>query len=113
MQATIPLQPGTVPIGRTPYRAHPEAQKMIDRCVQDLETDGIIERQASPYGSPVTLVSKADRTPRMCIDFRNTVNKCLVGESWPIPNIGARLGAVSGAKFISSFDVMSLSLIHI
>ena len=106
MEASIPLQPGTVPIDRTPYRAHPHAQEIIDRCVRELEEDGIVTRQASPYGSPVTLVSKHDGSPRFCVDYRSTVNKSIIRESWPMPHIESRLDAVSGAKFISSFDIM-------
>ena len=66
-QADFPLEPGTKPVDRAPYRANPRAQEVIDKCVDQLEKDGIIEQRPSPWGSAVTIVAKADGTPRFCV----------------------------------------------
>lgn len=63
MQATLPLQRRTVPIDKPPYRVPPHTQETTDKCAKDLEDDGIIERQASPYGSLVTIAASTMAVP--------------------------------------------------
>ena len=74
-EAEFPLQPGTQPVDRSAYRTNPRVQQVIDKCVKQMETDGIIEQRPSPWGSAVTIVAKADGTPRFCVDYRSTINK--------------------------------------
>ena len=74
----IPLEPGTNPVDRAPCRANPRAQEVIDKRVDQMEKDGIIEQRPSPGGSAVTMVAKADGTPRFCVDYRSTINKSLI-----------------------------------
>ena len=69
-KADFPLEPGTKPVDRAPYRAKPRAKEVIDKCVDQMEKDGIIEQRPSPWGSAVTIVAKADGTPRFCVDYR-------------------------------------------
>lgn len=81
MEASFPLRPGTLPVHRPQFKAHPRAQEVFGKCVDQLEADAIIERRSSPCCSPITIVSK-DEIPRSCIDHhRQTLNKFLVGES--------------------------------
>ena len=55
----------------------------------------------SARGNPVTLVSKADGLPRFCGDYRNSPNRHLVRNTWPMPNNEFfHLDAEDGAKFI-------------
>ena len=69
---------------RHPYRTNPRAQEVIDKCVDDMEAAGIIEKKLSEWGSPVCIVAKADGSPRFCVDDRTTINKFLVRETWPM-----------------------------
>ena len=71
-EATFPLEPGTRPVNRTPYRANPRVQETIDKCVNQMEQDGIIEQRPSPWGSAITIVATSDGTPRCCVDYRST-----------------------------------------
>ena len=82
-EAEFPLEPGTRPVDRAPYRANPRVQETIDKCVNQMEQDGIIEQRPSPWGSAVTIVAKSDGTPRFCVDYRSTINKNLIKKSWP------------------------------
>ena len=107
MEVSIPLQPGTVPVHRPPYKTHPRAQDIINECVDQLEANGIVEKRASPWSSPTTVVTKRSGEPRFCIDYRGTINKSLVKESWPIPDIESRIDSVGGARFISVLDLQS------
>ena len=106
-EADFPLEPGTKPVDRAPYRANPRAQEVIDKCVDQMEKDGIIEQRPSSWGSAVTIVAKADGTPRFCVDYRSTINKSLIRKSWPMPDIESHIDTVGGAKFITVCDIQS------
>ena len=80
---------------------------MIDKCVENMESVGIIEKSPSAWGSPVCIVAKADGAPRFCVEYRNTINKFLVRETWPMPDIESHVDTVGGAKFITVCDVQS------
>ena len=80
---------------------------MIDKCVENMESDGIIEKSPSAWGSPVCIVAKANGAPRFCVDYRTTINKFLVRETWLMPDIDSHIDTVGGAKFISVCDVQS------
>ena len=80
-EAEFPLQKNTKPVDRHRYWANPRAQEVIDKCVENMESVGIIEKSPSAWGSPVYIVVKADGAPRFCVDYRNTINKFLVRET--------------------------------
>ena len=80
---------------------------MIDKCVENMESAGIIEKKPSEWGSPVCIVAKADGSPRFCDDYRTTINKFLVRETWPMPDTESHIDTVGGAKFIIVCDVQS------
>ena len=80
---------------------------MIDKCVENMESAGIIEKSPSVWGSPVCTVAKADGTTRFCVDYSNTINKFFVQETWPMPDIESHIDTVNGARFITVCDVQS------
>ena len=80
---------------------------MIDKCVDDMEEIDIIEKRPSEWGSPVCIVAKADGSPRFCVDYRATINRFLVRETWPMPDIESHIDTVGGANFITVCDVQS------
>lgn len=106
-EADFPMPPGTKPVNRAPYRASPQVQEVIDKCVDQMEKAGIVEQRASPWGSAVTLVAKADGSPRFCVDYRSTVNKNLIRKSWPMPEMASHIDTVAGAKYITVCDVQN------
>jgi hypothetical protein len=106
-EAEFPLRENTKPVDRHPYRTNPRAQEVIDKCVDDMQKIGIIEKGPSEWGSPVCIVAKADGSPRFCVDYRATINKVLVRETWPMPNIESHIDTVRGANFITVCDVQS------
>ena len=106
-EAEFPLQKDTKPVDRHPYRTNPRAQEVIDKCVDDMEEIDIIEKRPSEWGSPVCIVAKADGSPRFCVDYRATINRFLVRETWPMPDIESHIDTVGGANFITVCDVKS------
>ena len=68
VEASFPLQPGIRLIDRVSYRTSLRVQKQIDDQVDESLKQGIIEERTSAGGSPVSIVSKADGSPRFCVD---------------------------------------------
>ncbi|UYV79431.1 hypothetical protein LAZ67_17002583 [Cordylochernes scorpioides] len=68
--------------------------------------NGIIEQSFSPFSSPVTLVTKRDKTKRFCIDYRK-VNKLISSDVHPLPRIEDILDRLAQAKYFSTADISS------
>ena len=107
VEAEYHLQKQAKPVNHHPYRTNPRAQKVIDKCVEIMESDGIIEKSPSAWGSPVCIAAKADGSPRFCVDYRNTINNFLVRETWLMPNIESHVDTVGGVELITVCDVQS------
>jgi hypothetical protein len=76
--------PRAQPPYRPPYRMSPAERAEVQRQVSSLLEKGLIEPSASPYASPVLLVTKKDGSMRMCIDYR-ALKKITVRDRFPLP----------------------------
>ena len=101
----IPLEPGSRPVFRPPYRLSPAEQAGVVRTVQELLAKGF-RPSMSPFGAPVLIVAKKDGTLRMCVDYRG-LNKVTVHEKYPLPRIDEMLDRLQGVKVFSSLDLAS------
>ena len=106
-EAEFLLQKNTKPVDRHLFRKNPRAQEVIDKCVENMEAIGIVEKNSSKWGSPVCIVAKADGLPRFCVDYRTTINKFLVRETWPMPDIESHFDTVGGTNFITVCNIQS------
>nr|GEX25788.1 hypothetical protein [Tanacetum cinerariifolium] len=73
----IDLVPGAAPVARVPYRLAPSEMKELVDQVQELTDKGFIRPSSSPWGAPVLLVKKKDKSFWMCIDYQE-LNKLTV-----------------------------------
>lgn len=84
----------------------------VDKEIDKLLKDGIIEKSFSPYNSPIWTVSKKgldenDRPKRrMVIDFQK-LNAQTVTDRYPIPDINMTIQNLGKAKFFSTIDLES------
>ncbi|KAJ4784848.1 polyprotein [Rhynchospora pubera] len=102
----IPLIPEAKPINLRPYR-HSYFQKLeIEKIIEELLKNSIIQTSNSPYASPVLLVRKKDGGWRMCVDYRK-LNNQTVKDKFPIPIIEDLLDELQGAKYFSKIDLRS------
>ena len=53
-----------------PYRYAPVLKDEIERQVNDMLNNGLIQPSASPFSSSVLLVKKKDNTWQFCVDYR-------------------------------------------
>jgi hypothetical protein len=79
------------------------------RCVVKTELDkmlsgGIIEPANSPYGSPIVLIKKSDKSWRFCIDYRK-LNSKTIFDAHPMPRVDELIESVGRAQYISTLDL--------
>ena len=76
----------SAPIKQHPYRVSPMKKELLDKEVQYMLKNDIIEESQSNWSSPCILVPKHDGGFRFCTDFRK-VNDKRKSDSFPIPRI--------------------------
>ncbi|VDI66449.1 Hypothetical predicted protein [Mytilus galloprovincialis] len=94
------------PIRLKPYRAPLNQREIIDRTIEELLEAKIIRKSRSAWAAPIIIVSKKDKTSRMCVDYRrlNAISKIY---SFPLPLIDDLLASVGKAKVMTSLDLKS------
>ena len=78
----------------------------IDRQLNDMLRQGIVEPSASPWSSNIVIVAKKDGSLRFCVDYRG-LNKVTRKDSYPLPRISDCLDALGSATYFSTFDLRS------
>ena len=96
----------TMPIQQRPYRASPDVKKEIDRQVNKMLKNRIIQESVSPWNSPVVLVKKKDGSYRFCVDFLK-LNKVTKLDSFPMPLVADVLDSLAGTSLFSCLDLKS------
>ena len=93
------------PIKQHPHRVSPMKKELLDKEVQYMLKNNIIEESQSNWSSPCILVPKHDGGFRFCTDFRK-VNDKTKSDSFPIPRIADCIDQIGNAKFVSTFDML-------
>ncbi|GAU40456.1 hypothetical protein TSUD_141360 [Trifolium subterraneum] len=100
----IPLKDGVEPFNLRPYRYSTVQKTIIDKMVQDMLSQGIIQHSNSPFASTIVLVRKKDGSWRLCIDYRK-LNKATIKDRFPIPLIEDLMDELGGATIFSKLDM--------
>ena len=82
----IELLPGTGPISKRPYQMPANDLEEIKKQIKELLEKGYIRRSSSPWGAPVLLVEKKDKSLRMVVDYR-ALNEVTIKNKYPLPMI--------------------------
>ena len=93
------------PIKQHPYRLHPTKKMQVNKEVEFMLENGIIESSDSSWSSPIVLVPTPDGTQRFCIDYRR-VNAVTKTDSFPLPRIEDCIDQVGNAAYVSKLDLM-------
>nr|VZI14049.1 unnamed protein product [Spirometra erinaceieuropaei] len=94
--------PQHLPPRRIPFHFREELDKMVENMLQQ----GIIQPSSSPWAAPVTLVKKKDNSLRLCVDYRR-LNAITVRDAFPLPRMDDLLASMAGKKFFSTLDLSS------
>lgn len=98
------------PVYTKNYRLPHSQRAEINKHVQKLKDDDLIEPSKSPYNSPLILVPKkssdGSKKWRLCIDYRQ-LNRKLIADKFPLPRIDEILDSLGRAKYFSCLDLFS------
>lgn len=93
------------PVRSRPYRVSPRQQSIMEAEIKRMLELDVIEACESNCTSPLILVEIPGKAPRLCIDYRK-LNPITRDQTYPIPHIEERIQRVSGARFISTLDLV-------
>lgn len=105
----IHLKPDATPVYVRPYRI-PHSQKAeVDRQVQQMLKNKIIEPAKSEWSSPILLVPKkpdaaGNKKWRLVLDYRR-LNQNIEDDKFPLANITDIFDSLSGAVYFSTLDL--------
>ena len=92
---------------RQPLRPQPRAQlPVIDRLLDEMQQQGVIQPCQSEWASNIVLVKKKDGSIRFCVDYRK-LNSLTTKDAYPLPRVDICLNTLSGAAWYSTFDLRS------
>lgn len=87
---------------KPPLRRVPIMQReILEREIENMLQNDIIEPSDSPYASPVCLVKKKDGSVRFCIDYRR-LNSQTKKDAFPLLRIDESLESLTGARWFST-----------
>jgi len=90
-----------------PLRPQPRAQlPVIDKLLDEMQHQGVIEPCQSSWASNIVLVKKKDGSIRFCVDYRK-LNSLTTKDAYPLPRIDGCLDTLSGSAWYSTFDLRS------
>lgn len=107
---TLPLIPGAGVVNRKQYRIPEKHRSIMQREIERLLEEEIIEPSTSPFNSPVLLVPKkgvdaqGNKQFRLCVDFRE-LNKVCIPYSFPLPRIEDILDQLGNSVYFSTLDL--------
>lgn len=96
----------SLPIKQVPRRIPFHMREEVDKIIEDMRKQGVIEESQSPWISPAVLVRKKDGTIRFCVDYRK-LNIVTKKDSYPLPRIDDILDQLSGNTWFSTLDLKS------
>ncbi|XP_055716586.1 uncharacterized protein K02A2.6-like isoform X1 [Phlebotomus papatasi] len=109
-KASIHMEPNASPVfcraRNIPYKLEEKVNEELTR----LEGGGIIVPvQHADWASPLVIIPKGDSI-RMCVDFKVTINRFILKEHYPLPNVEDLLAKVSGGRWFSKIDLKNAYL---
>ena len=94
------------PIKQAPRRVPIHLKAEVNKIIEEMKSQGVIEESKSPWISPVVMVKKKDGSLRFCVDYRK-LNSVTVKDSYPLPRIEDILDQLSGNSWFSTLDLKS------
>ena len=97
---------GHPPVRQAPRRIPFAMRPLVDRMIEEMLENDVIQPASSPWASPVVLVKKKDDSYRFCVDYRR-LNAVTKKDAYPLPRIDDTLEALAGARYFTTLDLAS------
>jgi transposase InsO family protein len=78
----------------------------IQGQISGMILNGVIRESKSPWSSPLVLISKADKTTRICVDYRR-LNDYTIPDAYALPRIEEGLDLLRNSNWFSTIDLKS------
>ncbi|XP_027225401.2 uncharacterized protein K02A2.6 [Penaeus vannamei] len=95
------------PVAAKSRRYSTEDREFIEKEVQRLLKEGIIEPSNSPWRAQVVVVKGESRKMRLAIDYSETINKFTLLDSYPLPRIDETVNKMAQYRIFSTIDLRS------
>lgn len=105
----MPLRINTesnMPIYKKPYRIPAIHEKEVEKQLENMLAQNVIQPSKSPWNFPLVIVKKKDGSLRLCVDYR-ALNNITIKDKFPLPNIDESLLKMSGTRYFTSMDLKS------
>ena len=97
LEAHNTMKDGAKPIFIKPPRVSCALKKEVEKEWDKLENNRVIVE--------IVVVPKADKSVRICGDYKVTINSAVEDEQYPLPTQQDLCAALSGSKFFSKLDL--------
>lgn len=105
-KAKIRIKPGTTPILCNAHPVSYALREAVGRELDRLEKMKVISKtEKSEWASPIVTVPKADKTIRICGDYKVSINQCLEEQTYPLPNTEDLFTTLAGGTLFSKLDL--------
>ena len=94
------------PIKQIPRRIPQVMRGEVEKIIEEMKLQGVIEESHSPWVSPAVMVKKKDGSIRFCVDYRK-LNAVTKKDSFPLPRIDDILDQFSGYLWFTTLDLKS------
>jgi hypothetical protein len=112
-KVTLPIKPDSRPVFLRPRPVPYALLDRVDREIDRLESEGIIERlEYASWGTPLVPIVKSDETIRLCADYKATLNQFLHDDKYPIPKIEDLFAQMHGGVYFCTLDI-SKAYLHL
>ena len=94
------------PIKLRPRRLPIAQRDVVQKELDKMEAQGLIECSDSPWASPLGIVTKKDDSVRVCVDYR-ALNEISRKSAIRLPNTQDCISTLAGARFFCTMDLAS------
>jgi transposase InsO family protein len=91
-------------VKQKPYPVPYAIREVVNKEIQYMLEQGIIEHTDSPYASPIVMVLKKDGTYRLCVDFRR-LNIITIFDGEPMPSMTDIFSKLHKDKYFTKMDL--------
>lgn len=100
------IRTNSSPIKQRHYPLSPTLQLQVNKELEQMLADDIIEPSSSPWASPIVLVKKPDGSYRFCVNYKK-LNEVSLPDAYPLPFVANTLDKLRDAKYLSTIDLKS------
>ena len=92
------------PVRQQPYCLPHVYKEAVEKEIELMLKQGIIEPASSERALPIVIIKKKDDTIRLCVDYRR-LNAMTQVDAYPMPRIDDILDQVGQARYITTLDL--------